>query len=349
MPNPQLLLRNNTYYLRIRDDQKDRRISLKTCDYDHAYVILLFSRVMAKDMKINLDKIKNWTLEKDGQNFKMTTLDSDADRESAHKTLVDMMLALQPELAKEPTPAPVNIQAPASVSISKALAEYKVFLAKSATVQKSQTMALSTLNGLVLALGEDFDMSKINDEIIETKWLEPRLLKVAKTTCKRDLSFIRSFVNWASDKKRKYTPAPLALSLEAKGESWSYLDKQDLSLIFDNLDKHAKEPFQLWLPLLGLYTGARIAEISSIKTADVINKNGINAAHLRGTKTDASDRTIPLHDDILQLGFLDFVAARQKSKAEMLFDIHKSPQNGWGAVASKWYTAYRKKLALMIG
>ena len=109
---------------------------------------------MAKDIKINLDKIKNWTLEKDGQNFKMTTLDSDSDRESAHRTLVDMMLALQPEPAPatpEPTPAP----APAStVSISKALAEYKLFLSKSATAQKSQAMALSTLNGLVLALGE---------------------------------------------------------------------------------------------------------------------------------------------------------------------------------------------------
>ena len=154
MPNPQLFLRNNTYYLRIRDDQKDRRISLKTRNFDHANVILLFSRVMAKDIKINLDKIKNWTLEKDGQNFKMTTLDSDSDRESAHRTLVDMMLALQPEPAPatpEPTPAP----APAStVSISKALAEYKLFLSKSATAQKSQAMALSTLNGLVLALGE---------------------------------------------------------------------------------------------------------------------------------------------------------------------------------------------------
>ena len=103
-------------------------------------------------------------------------------------------------------------------------------------------MAESVLNGLVVALGADFDMSKINDEVVESKWLEPRLEKVAKTTCKRDLSFIRSFVKWASDKKRKYTPAPLAITLEAKGDSWSYLDKQDLSLIFDNLDNQLKFP-----------------------------------------------------------------------------------------------------------
>ena len=38
MSDPTLLLRNKTYYLRIRDVQKDRRISLKTSNFEHAYV-----------------------------------------------------------------------------------------------------------------------------------------------------------------------------------------------------------------------------------------------------------------------------------------------------------------------
>ena len=346
MSNPTLLLRNKTYYLRIRDDQKDRRISLKTSNFEHANVVLLFSRLMTKNMKINLNDIKGWTLESDGNKFKMTTEDNDPDRASAHKVLVDMMLSLEP-----PSPATTSnaeaTQIPASIiTVSKALAEYKFYLAKSTSVIKSQRMAESVLNGLVVALGADFDMSKITDEIIESNWIEPRLLKVAKTTVKRDLSFVRSFVNWACAKPQKYSPTPLSITLEAKGESWAYLDQQDLKLIFDKLTEHAVKPWQLWIPIIGLYTGARISEIASIKTADVIKKNEIDTVHLRGTKTNASDRVIPLHNDILQIGFLDFVAARRKSGAEMLFDFPIASSNGPGKAASKWYTSYKRKIGL---
>ena len=175
MSNPTLLLRNKTYYLRIRDDQKDRRISLKTSNFEHANVVLLFSRLMTKNMKINLNDIKGWTLESDGNKFKMTTEDNDPDRASAHKVLVDMMLSLEP-----PSPATTSnaeaTQIPASIiTVSKALAEYKFYLAKSTSVIKSQRMAESVLNGLVVALGADFDVSKITDEIIESNWIEPRL------------------------------------------------------------------------------------------------------------------------------------------------------------------------------
>ena len=157
---------------------------------------------------------------------------------------------------------------------------------------------------------------------------------------------MRGFVNWACDKKRKYTPAPLTINFEATGESWSYLNSQDLQLIFNDLHKHVEKPWQFWLPILGLYTGARIAELASIKTASILNKNGVDAIHLKGTKTDASDRVIPLHKDLIELGFLRLAEARRISNKEMLFDIHKSDQNGWGAAASKWYTAYKNKIGL---
>ena len=208
-------------------------------------------------------------------------------------------------------------------------------------------MAESVLNGLVKDLGSDFDMSQVTDAIIEDKWLDPRLKKVARTTAKRDLTFVRGFINWASDRKRKYTPAPLGIKFEADGESWSYLNANDLKLIFNNLHLHVEKQWQLWLPVLGLYTGARIAELASIKTASILNNNGIDDIHLQGTKTEASDRVIPIHQDLIELGFLRLAEARRISNKEMLFDIHKSDQNGWGAAASKWYTAYKNKIGLI--
>ena len=254
-PAPQLYQsKHGVFYLRIRDQFSERRMSLKTCDIEHAYTILLLCRAMIKNMKINFDNIQKWTLKTDGENIEIKTEDNDADRASARAALVDFISA---GYGKASTPAEIKLLS--TVTIATALSEYKTFLSKSATALKTQKMGESVLNGLVNNLGAEFDMAQINDEIIETWWLEPRLEKVARTTCKRDLTFIRGFVNWAADKKRKYTPAPLAITLEASGENWAYLNQQDLSLIFDNLGKHAKEPFQLWMPIIGLYTGVHFA------------------------------------------------------------------------------------------
>lgn len=304
-------------------------------------ICLQFCIRQSDQVKINFDNIRKWTLKTDGQNIEIKTEDNEADRESARRALLDFVTARH----ANPLPTPTS-QAQATIPISQALSEYKVFQAKSTTALKTQKMGESVLDGLAKNLGGDFDMAQINDEVIESKWLEPRLEKVARTTAKRDLTFVRGFVNWASDKKRKYTPAPLTISLEATGESWSYLNSTDLKLIFTDLHQHAEKPWQLWIPILGLYTGARIAELASIKTGDVINKNGIDAVHLRGTKTDASDRVIPIHSDLIEMGFLEYATARQELKKEMLFDIQHSAQNGAGAQASKWYTAYKSKVGL---
>ena len=53
MPNSQLFLRNNTYYLRIRDDQKDRRISLKTRNFEHANVLFVMRHYFIRMSSIN--------------------------------------------------------------------------------------------------------------------------------------------------------------------------------------------------------------------------------------------------------------------------------------------------------
>lgn len=207
-------------------------------------------------------------------------------------------------------------------------------------------MAESVLNDLVKKLGVGFDMSKINDEVIEIKWLEKRLKAVAKTTAKRDLTFIRGFISWAADRKRKYTPTALTLTVEAKGENWAYLSAADLKLIFDNLPLHARQSWQLYIPIIALYTGARIAEIATLQIADFIEKNGIQAMRLRGTKTDASDRTIPIHAHLIELGLLELVTARLKKSKINLFDIAHHNQNGAGATASKWYTKYKNSIGL---
>jgi integrase len=67
-----------------------------------------------------------------------------------------------------------------------------------------------------------------------------------------------------------------------------------------------------WIPILGLYTGARLSEIAQLRTSDIflveeiptlsISNMGVN----QQVKTSASIRTIPIHSELIRLGFIDY-------------------------------------------
>ena len=335
--------RHGIYYLRLQINGLDRRWSLGTRDQNQALIEshkLSATILQMKINQINLSKVKGWTLESDGQNIKVTTEDNDADRKSATEALVALvqaqsLKAQQSSSKSEPTQS--------TISISHALIEYTTYISKTSTVEKSQKMAISAIKHLQKILGDDFNMAELNDEVIEECWMQQRLKEVAQTTAKRDLSFIRSFISWGADRKRKYCPAKLTITMEATGENWAYLNKNDLSNIFSNLHSHVGKPYQLWIPLLGLYTGARVSELAGLKVNSIYEKTGLNVMHISGTKTDASDRHIPIHHDLLQLGFLEYVESRRIKNKVQLFDISK---NDGGKVVSKWYTSYKKKIGL---
>lgn len=330
------------YYIRSQRNGRDRKLSLRTRDINQAKLYANVMHATIFDMKINQDLIKNWTCEINGENIKITTTDDPADRASGEA----FGLKILAQRAQTQDSYSSVVQKRVTKTLGEALLEYYQHLEKSELALKTQKMTQSTLSDLVKRLGGAFNMSELSDELIEEKWLNVRLAQVAKTTAKRDLTFIRGFVQWASDSKRKYTHAPLTLTLEAKGENWSYLNAHDLKLIFDNLHIHAQEPWQIYIPVIALYTGARISEIASLKTDDFIEKNGINAMRLRGTKTDASDRTIPLHQDLIALGLLKYTTTRRNNNKSNLFDIKSHDQNGAGATASKWFTKYKKTIGL---
>lgn len=108
----------------------------------------------------------------------------------------------------------------------------------------------------------------------------------------------------------------------------------DLSAIFSGkgaellgatLGKRNRPGVDFWGPLLGLFTGARAGEISQLSVADVmdasvpfirITDNFVDeaAAKLKQkVKTRKSRREVPLHQVLIDFGFLDFAKMRGKS------------------------------------
>ncbi|KAA8713163.1 site-specific integrase [Pseudomonas cannabina] len=106
-------------------------------------------------------------------------------------------------------------------------------------------------------------------------------------------------------------------------------------------------PYQFWLPLLGIFTGGRLNELCQLETADITQEVGTGIWFARlveeGTKSlknDNSNRFMPIHSELIRIGFLDFVAQAQKEGRKNLFSDGLTYQKikGWGGIATTFFT-----------
>ncbi|HEV2510373.1 hypothetical protein [Bosea sp. (in: a-proteobacteria)] len=72
-----------------------------------------------------------------------------------------------------------------------------------------------------------------------------------------------------------------------------------------------------WAPWLAAYSGARIQELVSLEVEHIRNEGGAWVMDLTKTKTD-EDRTVPLHEHVIEIGFLDYV--RSVGKGPLFID-----------------------------
>lgn len=104
-----------------------------------------------------------------------------------------------------------------------------------------------------------------------------------------------------------------------------------------------------WIPLLGLYCGATVSELAQLTVADVRDE-GTDGLWLRitdegegqGTKTDQRRRLIPVHSELMRLGFGEYVQAVQAARSTSLWPnltVHpRKPGNHF----SGWWGEFRK-------
>lgn len=100
-----------------------------------------------------------------------------------------------------------------------------------------------------------------------------------------------------------------------------------------------------WLPLLALFTGARLQELGRLRVEDVRQEWDVLFFDLTsaGTKTESAKRHVPVHPELVRLGFLTYLEKRKEAGSGPLFPALKpgqdSPTEGW----SKWWGRYARK------
>lgn len=113
------------------------------------------------------------------------------------------------------------------------------------------------------------------------------------------------------------------------------------------------EGWKYWVPLLGLYTGARLEEICQLHVRDVVKEDGLWCLFIRDDAPDqqlknpASRRSIPLHRSLIEeKGFIKFVEEQQVKRVERLFpDLKRHPsRNKYSHYPSRWFGMFRRSV-----
>ncbi len=84
-----------------------------------------------------------------------------------------------------------------------------------------------------------------------------------------------------------------------------------------------------WLPWLCAHTGCRVAEAAQLRKQDIQTIDGITFARITpeaGSTKTGKYRDVPVHPQLVELGFLDFVVRAGEGTA-LFYDIHK-PRRG---------------------
>ncbi|MDY4841035.1 MAG: hypothetical protein SO314_01545, partial [Alphaproteobacteria bacterium] len=98
--------------------------------------------------------------------------------------------------------------------------------------------------------------------------------------------------------------------------------KEQLLEMFNPKHTYFKEnPDAFWACMIALFTGARINAAITLQYKDILVKDGINCIQFRSDhkikqlKNEASERLVPIHKQLLDLGFVDYVN-KQKAKSK---------------------------------
>ena len=137
-----------------------------------------------------------------------------------------------------------------------------------------------------------------------------------------------------------------------------FTDKQ-LKLIFNkgylqrtlNSTSHCKFVFY-WIGILGLHHGTRLQETSQLYISDIYPLNKIWVIDINDNtkdkklKTPNSKRIIPLHQTLIDLGFLDYLHILEQNGKERLFHELTLGRDGYTKNPSRFFNDYLRELGI---
>lgn len=116
---------------------------------------------------------------------------------------------------------------------------------------------------------------------------------------------------------------------------------------------------KFWLPILAAYHGGRLEEFADLRRRDVRVIDGVWIMAVewseggpdereRRIKNENANRNIPLHPELVRLGFLDYVQKTAPKAEDALFPdlAPQGPDQKRGPRMTRWFGHYRKAIGV---
>lgn len=110
--------------------------------------------------------------------------------------------------------------------------------------------------------------------------------------------------------------------------------------------------YAYWLMPLGLLTGARLGELCQLYLKDFVEHNGVQCIEIsdeeegQRVKNQNAKRLVPIHEKLIELGLLRYVAALRGAGQERLFPELSHRRDGFAHAASNWFQRYKKRCGI---
>lgn len=275
------------------------------------------------------------------------------DQEPYYREL--MQAAESQRVLSTPDPASKIPAVPIGKLVSQWLAEIKP-----STKTKTFKIKTTAVEGFAKHYGEKNPLKDAGRIDVGAWVMALRASKLETPTIVNKLSYLRGFFDWA--KARGYYPPFSRDENPAAGQviygmrekrqrrvlGFKPFSKEQVQALYDTkaMEQGLSESAR-WGAWIGLYTGARVAEVGQLTLADFVEVEGMPCIRIceesegQSVKSDISIRTIPIHPKLIKLGLLKRVESLRKAGESRLFPSVKTDGvNGMGNWLSKAFSRH---------
>ena len=109
---------------------------------------------------------------------------------------------------------------------------------------------------------------------------------------------------------------------------------------------------KFWIPIIALYHGCRLNEICQLDVNDIVQEKGIPCISInanapdKSVKNKGSERVIPLHPKLIEMGFLHYVEYQRKEHKRKLFDLKQIKNGMYGSPVQHWFARYLDSIGI---
>lgn len=174
--------------------------------------------------------------------------------------------------------------------------------------------------------------------------------RISNTTIKNYATKVGIFITWGVDNGYfvdglKSPLKKIVKKTQRDDEERDPFNANDLKKIFESkqyIEGKHKNAAHFWVPLLGLFTGARVNELCQLYVDDVYQDENIwcfdiNSKQDKKLKNLNSKRIVPIHSTLIDMGFIDFVTRLKENEVKRLFMDLQKTNEGYATGFSKWF------------